>query len=213
MTTPGPSTAASTPSLGRYADSVDIIVNICMLNMFQYDNMTELRNSSTPLLPPGAPRPRPRCGGARSRRGEMTTRRPRPPGSPPPSTGTPRPRSGPRWRSSPTSSGSPRWADTEYHHLHSTAWLQKTVIYSGAGISVAAGLGQAARSSGDPDGDPQVEHYLPASLRAVPWLPAAGPRWQSSGSEARGGRGHAQPRGPGQPPQQRPRDNLGPAEP
>ena len=36
------------------------------------------------------------------------------------------------------------------------------MIYSGAGISVAAGLGQAARSSGDPDGDPQVEHYLPA---------------------------------------------------
>ena len=29
---------------------------------------------------------------------------------------------------------------------------------------MAAGLGQAARSSGDPDGDPQVEHYLPGSL-------------------------------------------------
>ena len=110
----------------------------------------------------------------------MTTRRPRPPGSPPPSTGTPRPRSGPRWRSSHTSSGSPRWADTEYHHHHLAAWLQKTVIYSGAGISVAAGLGQAARSSGDPDGDPQVEHYLPASLRSVmvirSWCAAAGSR-------------------------------------
>lgn len=46
-------------------------------------------------------------------------------------------------------------------------WLQKTVIYTGAGISVAAGLGQAARSSGDPDGDPQVKYYLPAPLRAV----------------------------------------------